>query len=200
VVVRDDGQDLHPVVVGVDGSQGSARALEWALYEARTRRSPVRVVTAWAWGGGSSGGARDAAGAVRQVRQTQEALVRAVLARFPGALPQLTTELVQGDPASALIDRSRDGILLVLGSQGLSGADDGDVGSVADACLRHGNCPVVVIPADLRRRQPDDRAAAAGGSTAGSGTGGRVPATRGALSTGSRAGMAPVVRAALGLL
>jgi nucleotide-binding universal stress UspA family protein len=200
------------VVVGVDGSQGSARALTWALHEARNRRAPVRVVTAWAWGGGSAGGARDAAGAVRQVRQTQEALVRAVLARFPGTLPQLSTELLQGDPASTLIDRSRDGVLLVLGSQGLSGADDVIVGSVADACLRHGSCPVVVVPADSRRGLPADATTAGSSTTGPSGTGApgsgpsrstsgtRVPAGRGMVRPGSRAGMAPVVLAALGLL
>jgi hypothetical protein len=33
----------------------------------------------------------------------------------------------------------------VLGSHGLSAAED-PVGSVADTCLRHGRCPVVVVP------------------------------------------------------
>lgn len=141
---RDCGRAPRPVVVGVDGSHGSARALAWALQEARDRQAPVRIVTAWAWGG-SAGTARNSANAIRQVRQMQEALVRAVLAHFPGALPELSTELVQGDPASALIERSRDGVLLVLGSRGLSATQD-MVGSVADTCLRHGSCPVVVIP------------------------------------------------------
>jgi nucleotide-binding universal stress UspA family protein len=152
---RDDGRSPRPVVAGVDGSHGSARALGWALAEARTRQVPVRVVTVWAWGGGltapgSAGAPRDAASVARLARQTQEALVRAVLARFPGALPELTTELVQGDPATGLIERSRDGDLLVLGSQGVSGAAH-LVGSVADTCLRHGACPVVVVPADSTR-------------------------------------------------
>lgn len=180
VVGRDVVQSLHPVVVGVDGSQGSARALTWALDEARTRRLPVRVVTVWAWGG--SNGSRDPASVMRQARQTQEALVRAVLARFPGALPQLTTELVQGDPASTLIERSRDGVLLVLGSQGLSGSSESMVGSVADACLRYGSCPVVVVPADSTRGQSVDWGTAE------------------PLGTGARSGLAPVVLGAFGLL
>lgn len=144
VVDRDCGQVPRPVVVGVDGSHGSARALAWALREARDRQAPVRIVTAWAWGG-SAGTIRNSTNAIRQVHQMQEALVRAVTARIPGALPELSTELVQGDPASTLIDRSRDGVLLVLGSRGLSATED-MVGSVADTCLRHGNCPVVVVP------------------------------------------------------
>lgn len=136
------------IVVGVDGSAGSARALAWALREARDRQSGVRVVTAWAWGG-SGAPASPGPALARQARQNQESLVRTVVARFPGALPQLSAELVQGDAASALIERSRDGELLVLGSRGLGGTADVVVGSVADACLRHGSCPVVVVPAGV---------------------------------------------------
>lgn len=156
----DDGvrRAPGPVMVGVDGSQGSARALAWALREARDRRAPLRVVTAWAWGGTLTPGrppipwSRDVS-AARQARQSQEALVRAVVARFPGALPQLTTELVQGDAASVLIDRCHGSDLLVLGSRGPRATGDarpGSVGSVTDTCLRHCTCPVVVVPAGSR--------------------------------------------------
>jgi nucleotide-binding universal stress UspA family protein len=163
------------VVVGVDGSQGSARALAWALREARDRQVPLRVVTAWAWDGAAATGS--GVSTARQARQLQEALVRAVLAGFPGALPQLSAELVQGDAASALIERSRGADLLVLGSRGLGSRTEAVVGCVADACLRHGGCPVVVIPADTTPPLPD-----------------APPATA------RRTGVAPAVLAAVGLL
>jgi nucleotide-binding universal stress UspA family protein len=134
------------VVVGVDGSAGSARALEWALREALDRHAPVRIVTAWAWTGAAGTAGRAGVSTARQARQNQEALVRAVLARFPGELPPLTVELVQGDAATVLIERSADGDLLVLGTRGLGDGDEAVVGSVADACLRFGSCPVVVVP------------------------------------------------------
>ncbi|HEY6793832.1 MAG TPA: universal stress protein [Kineosporiaceae bacterium] len=165
-----------PVVVGVDGSQGAARALIWALREALDRQAPVRVVTAWAWGRSAAAAARGGVSIARQARQNQEALIRAVLARFPGPLPQLTAELVEGDAASALIDRSEDGVLLVLGSRGTTGAAGRVVGSVADACLRHCTCPVVVVPADSPLSLPEQL-----------GSGGR------------RAGLAPAVLGAVGL-
>jgi nucleotide-binding universal stress UspA family protein len=169
----EDGPTRRPVVVGVDGSQGSARALAWSLDAARSRQAPLRIVTVWAWGATASPPSNIA----RQARQNQEALVRAVLAQFPGVLPELCTELVQGDPASALIDRSTDGDLLVLGSQGLSGSAGAVVGSVADACLRHGNCPVVVVPSEPALGLPETL---------------RAP--------NRRPGLAPSTMAALGLL
>jgi Universal stress protein family len=89
----------------------------------------------------------------------------------------LTMDLVQADPASALIERSADGDLLVLGSRGVGAAQDEVLGSVADACLRHGNCPVVVVPADPALDLPGPL---------------RAP--------GRRDGLAPAALAALGLL
>ena len=157
------------VVVGVDGSQGSARALAWALREAHERQAAVRVVTVWAWGG---------AGSARQARQNQEALVRAVAARFPGALPHVDSELVEGDAATVLMEHSHHGDLLVLGSRGLGELDGVAVGSVADACLHHASCPVVVVPA-----------------TPSLGLG-----TAEALPDGRRAGLAPALLGAVGLL
>ena len=152
--LRQSAGARPPVVVGVDGSQGSARALDWALHEALDRQAPLRIVTAWSWDTTSTGSGSASAGLARQARQTQEALVRGVLARFPGDLPELTTELVQADPASALIEHSADGDLLVLGSRGMGGAAGAVIGSVADACLRHCSCPVVVVPADPALEPP----------------------------------------------
>ncbi|WP_328886807.1 universal stress protein [Streptomyces sp. NBC_00316] len=38
-----------PVVVGVDGSEGSLRALDWAATEAARRQLPLRVIHASLW-------------------------------------------------------------------------------------------------------------------------------------------------------
>jgi nucleotide-binding universal stress UspA family protein len=173
---RESAGARRPVVVGVDGSQGSVRALEWALREALDRQTPLRIVTAWSWDTTSTGSGSASGGLARQA---QEALVRGVLARFPGTLPELTTELVQADPASALIEQSADGDLLVLGSRGMGGAAGAVIGSVADACLRHGSCPVVVVPAEPAAELP-------------------LPGQL--RAPGRRTGLAPVALAAFGLL
>lgn len=38
------------VVVGADGTESSAAAVDWAVDEARRRRSPLRIVHAFEWG------------------------------------------------------------------------------------------------------------------------------------------------------
>src|SRR3954452_5181173 len=39
------------IVVGVDGSEGGRRALDWAAAEAATRGGAVQAVIAWSWDG-----------------------------------------------------------------------------------------------------------------------------------------------------
>ncbi len=61
--------------MGVDGSDGSRRALAWALQEARLRGVGVRAVTVWT--GGQPRGDGDGPAAVAEFEQAVHARVRA---------------------------------------------------------------------------------------------------------------------------
>jgi len=138
----------RPLVVGVDGSCGGRRALEWALGEALLRGSGLRVVTVWTWEGhgNGSGSPPDTGRGERTARQIQQVQLARALARVGAPLPAVEAELAQGDPASRLMESSCDADLLVLGSRGNSALHDTLMGSVAEVCVRHATCPVVVVP------------------------------------------------------
>ncbi len=40
---------MNGIVVGVDGSEGAAQALQWAARESDLRQWPLTAVMAWAW-------------------------------------------------------------------------------------------------------------------------------------------------------
>lgn len=150
---RSEESGRRPIVVGIDGSTASLEALEWALRQGAARGAPVRVVTVWSWDaadGRSSGHDRDAA---RHAQERQEAAVAKVLGRLPEDLARqvrragMVTEVVHGDAASRLIERSCDADLLVLASHGARVVHEPLIGSVAEVCTRHAACPVVVVPA-----------------------------------------------------
>jgi nucleotide-binding universal stress UspA family protein len=145
---------VNEIVVGVDGSKGAQRALEWALQEARLRSAPMRVVYAPqmmeipTYVAGRAGGY---AGPTRaQVREAAERMLdeamRAAGAREPdGAIAR---EVVLGEhPAAALLRAAKGADLLVVGSRGLGGFRGLIVGSVSLHCVTHASCPVTVVPA-----------------------------------------------------
>ncbi|MFI5042898.1 MAG: universal stress protein [Acidimicrobiales bacterium] len=53
--------------------------------------------------------------------------------------------MVEGGAARALLDEAADADLVVTGSRGLSGWVGAALGSVAQSCVRHSPCPLVVV-------------------------------------------------------
>jgi nucleotide-binding universal stress UspA family protein len=139
------------ITVGVDGSPGAHRALEWAMKEAATRHSPLTVVTvhpvmASAWTGNPIILGIDAS-EVQKARQAAEEAVAKAAAQLGEAQPvSVTVRAVNGFPAQELIEASRDADLLVVGSRGLGGFTRLMLGSVSDQLAHHAHCAVVVVP------------------------------------------------------
>lgn len=143
---------LRRIVVGVDGTEHSQRALTWALAEAVLRKTPCMVLYACDI---------ESRGEDSYVppEEMEEAMAagRALLTR---ALEQVSAELREGvaveehitlaAPAAALIAASYDAVLLVVASRGRSDVKELLLGSVSSACVHHARCPIVVIPTSSR--------------------------------------------------
>ena len=150
----------RPIVVGVDGSPGSAVALRWGLAEAHLRGAPLRLVHAYQpatipVAGAGLGGAAIPLPAedLERLRGVSEAEARRVLADAVLELGadaigeiEIEQELVEGSAASALIEAGRSAGLLVLGSRGRGGFAGLLLGSVSQQCAQHPPCPVVILP------------------------------------------------------
>ncbi len=145
---------MDRIVVGVDGSAGSKKALQWALDEARRRKAAVDVVHAWH--PPYFTGLPYMAGYLSISPDFQpdalEAGARHVLeGATQGAdrtgVAALETVLVRGPAVRTLLDVANGAKLLVLGSKGRSALTGLLVGSVGDQVLHHAPCPVVVVPA-----------------------------------------------------
>lgn len=135
------------IVVGVDGSAGGQRALEWAVREAANRGGTVQVVTAWRWDAIESGpGTATSPGDDRdRAAALLDREIQALTARH-GPTPPVASEIVEGRPADVLTAAARTADLLVLGSHGHSRLRHTVLGSVSEECVRKAGCPVVIIP------------------------------------------------------
>jgi nucleotide-binding universal stress UspA family protein len=143
--------ETYRIVVGIDGSEGSDRGLDWALAEAAARigygqPAAVGAVTAWDFDPDLEPESvvvrledpRNAA------ERTLERAVRRAIEAHPAAV--IAAEAVRGKTSDVLVRAADRANLLVLGSHGHTHLFHAALGSVAEACIRSATCPVVVIP------------------------------------------------------
>ena len=159
------------VVVGVDGSEGSAKALAWAAQEARMRGAILRVVHAWHFPRLSDGAyvqastPADPSGlpsddtAYDEFRsevigmsggepgEAEASVVVSQIAAVLGPFPDVPLErhVKQGRPPQVILEAADDADLVVVGSRGRDGFAGLLLGSVSSQVTQHARCPVTVV-------------------------------------------------------
>lgn len=145
---------MSKIVVGIDGSSHSQRALEWAVHEAAIRKLPLTVITVYRMVVGYWGGAVEFPGDhaladnARQV--AQEATDKALSLAGDDRPEKVSVEVLSGIAAEELVAASKDADMIVVGSRGTGGFARLLLGSVGTQLTHHAHCPVVVIPAEGR--------------------------------------------------
>ncbi|WP_329333969.1 universal stress protein [Streptomyces sp. NBC_01352] len=136
----------EPLVVGVDGSEPSLRAVDWAADEAALRGVPLRVVYASLWeryeGAALAQGLGKPSERVRAEDITEGAARRAQ-ARHPDL--KVSADVLPEEPEYALVREGRHAGALVLGTRGRSGITELLLGSVSLTVAAHAPCPVIVL-------------------------------------------------------
>ncbi|RJL24789.1 universal stress protein [Bailinhaonella thermotolerans] len=117
---------MRPVMVGADGSEEAARAVEWAADEAARRRAPLLVANVTG----------------RMPFEPREAAERA-RERHPGL--EVSAESLSGRTGEALARRAGDACLLVVGNRGLGGFTGLLLGSTGLYLAANAPCPTVIV-------------------------------------------------------
>ena len=118
--VTDTQATAGRIVVGVDSSQESSAALQWALEQARRTGAVLHAVTAWelptAFGAPVPLPADFAPAALAHAAAEQE--VRAALADASDVTVEIT--VLEGHPRTVLLEAAKHAQLLVVGRRGRS--------------------------------------------------------------------------------
>ena len=132
------------IVVGVDGSPPSERALDWAVAEVRRTGAALHLVSAWTFPM-ALGYAFTTT--VHEVQQSAQDVIDRAMAHVGEVAGDVTVtgETSEQAPAPALIAAAKGADLLVVGSRGLGGFRGLLIGSVSQYCTRHATCSVVVV-------------------------------------------------------
>ncbi len=135
------------VVVGVDGSETSNAALDWATAEARRLGWRLHIVCAYAVPAFTVASLDGGFAAVDDsaIQAGAQAVLDEAVARVGGDL-EVTAAVELGDPAGVLVELSRQAGLAVVGTRGGGGFTDRLLGTVSSSLPAHAHCPTVVVP------------------------------------------------------
>ncbi|WP_112237262.1 universal stress protein [Kribbella monticola] len=150
VVVPPDrpSEDTDGVVVGVDGSELSIDAVDFAFEQAQARNTTLTAVMAWH--DPVRTGPGDLLPLVYDLdalQQESAALLAESVAGHAEKYPDVVVrqELVRGYPDDVLIDASRSAELLVVGSRGRGAFRGLLLGSTSRALVHYAPCPIAVV-------------------------------------------------------
>jgi nucleotide-binding universal stress UspA family protein len=141
----------HKVVVGVDDSLPSQRALEVAADIAARSGARLHVVKVghlispegWAYAESQKGGTRHSRSVTEEAQQTLDNARERVTRAHPDV--PLETEVLYGDPGEVLTDLGASAGLIVVGSRGRGGFAGLLLGSVSHKVIHNAECPVMVV-------------------------------------------------------
>jgi nucleotide-binding universal stress UspA family protein len=143
--------DIKQIVVGVDGSDASRAAMQWAYNEAAHHGASLTAVAAWHPPslplGTGYGQSMPPEGyetqPERDARELLEKLTDDLEPREPAV--DVRISISKGSPAKVLIDMSQGADLVVVGSRGRGGFAGMLLGSVSQHVVAHAACPVVLL-------------------------------------------------------
>ncbi len=137
------------IVVGVDGSPAANAALHWAVRHAELTGDAVEAVIVWQFPivGASYGWAGVAVTEGMDMRALAEKTLADAVDKItgPGSTVAIEQRVVEGYPATVLVEESADADLLVVGSRGHGTFAEALLGSVSQHCSHHARCPVVIV-------------------------------------------------------
>ena len=136
------------IVVGVDGSPSSRKALAWAAAEAADHGADLLVLNVWEHtllppAGSVSVSERYVPDPSQRTNEDLLQVIKEVLGENPPVL--VNAQVKQGRPAKVLIEDSAEADLLVVGQRGHGGFAGLVLGSVSQHVAAYAKCPVTVV-------------------------------------------------------
>ena len=136
------------VLVGIDGSESSLNAAQWAASYARIHGLGLHLVCAYAVPSFTTAALDGGYAALDDTAIAEGAKgvldeAKALVARYGGPV---TGTVATGDAAAVLIEMSHHARIAVVGTRGRGGFTERLLGTVSSALPAHAACPTVVVP------------------------------------------------------
>jgi nucleotide-binding universal stress UspA family protein len=136
---------MSRIVVGVDGSEHSYRALAWAAQEAKLRGATLHLIHSWQFPPPMPDGVGGA------LHVDFDGIAKEIIDEAKATLDHdllVDTEVANESAAHALIRASEGADMVVVGARGLGGFRGLLLGSVSQQVAHHARCPIVIVPCE----------------------------------------------------
>jgi len=140
------------ILIAIDGSDFSQAALKSVIARPWPPNTEVKVLNvveppALLMGREMSGPDPEFETVWNALREQAKAIVLKAAEKLRAANFNVSTELVEGDPKSQIIDQANEwhADMIVLGSHGWSGLKRFLMGSVSEGVARHAHCSVEIV-------------------------------------------------------
>jgi nucleotide-binding universal stress UspA family protein len=139
---------MKTIVAGVDGSDGSRMAVEFAAREAAAHGATLRLVSAWE----VPPSVLSAGGVVADIYQNFEEEARCIVREAAAYVKELEPSVLleerstQGHAGNVLIEEAESADLVVIGRRGHRAFTEFLLGSTSHQVADHARCPVVIVP------------------------------------------------------
>lgn len=142
---------MSRIVVGIDTSKDSSRALRWAVEEARLRDAQLELVHAYPTPDLTALPMVVTLPSDEELRIAATSILDELLDEVGGTEDlQIIKTVHAGGAASVLTQAAEGADLLVVGARGLGGFRGLLMGSVSQQSVTHSPCPVVVVTPERR--------------------------------------------------
>lgn len=136
------------VLAGIDGTETSAVAAQWAAREARRLGWRLHLVCSYTLPSFPIASLDGGYAALDEapIREGARAVLDQAVRQVSGEGLTVTSSVETGDAAGVLVELSREAGLAVVGTRGRGGFADRLLGTVSSALPAHAHCPAVVVP------------------------------------------------------
>lgn len=151
LVVKEPMAKLDRILVAIDGSEAAHKAVEFLARCPFKEPVEVRIVTVWPSSRSETWGIPIGTAGRSELKQVVEEkgqeLLRAITGECAPESHHITTELLHGDPAFAILDAAvrHQAQMIVIGSRGMKAIKRFLLGSVSEKVLVHAPCSVLIV-------------------------------------------------------
>lgn len=147
LVVKEPMAKLERILVAVDGSEPAHKAVEFLSGGPFKGLAQVTIVTVWPSGRSERWGMPARSELSQMVEDKGQELLRNIAGECAGYSYKITTELLHGDPAFAILDAAarHEAQIILIGSRGVKAIKRFLLGSVSEKVLVHAPCSVLIV-------------------------------------------------------